>query len=528
LGSILEDHPSFKETTRKGDGMKTYLSILTGLSLWAFLFGCGPQGIIESSSFKEQVTKPIVGGYESTLGSRPYQISLQDDYYGHMCGGALIADSWVLTAAHCVEGGRYFSVRVGLHHLDSDEGETISVSRVISHENYNPLSMTNDIALLELSEPASSEYTPLKLPTSNVIDNAALPGDMVLVSGWGVTRFWGDISNSLQEVYLPLVSNETCNQPASYNGSVYDTMLCAGYASGGKDSCQGDSGGPMMVEYAGDFYSIGVVSWGEGCAMADKYGVYTRTYSYLDWIQDKTGIEPDDTGDDGDADDDDDDNGAEDVIILLENGSLVSDLSAVQGTWLKFAVDLPAGADYLQIITTGGSGDADLYVSYEAEPTKAAYDCRPYNSDNDESCTFNSPSKGRYYAYIYAYESYSNVSLLADYQVGGDAPDDGFLENGQLLSGLSADRYEWLFFRIIVPEDSESLSIVIDGGDNGDADLYVRHLLRPNHEEFDCRPYLEDSSEACTMVNPEPGEYHIGINAYYSFSRLSLKASFQE
>ena len=92
----------------------------------------------------------------------------------------------------------------------------------------------------------------------------------------------------LQKVNVPLVSKAACNDKAAYGGDITDTMLCAGYKSGGKDSCQGDSGGPLVVTDAnGETVLAGVVSWGEGCARANKYGIYSKVSSAISWIADK-------------------------------------------------------------------------------------------------------------------------------------------------------------------------------------------------------------------------------------------------
>ena len=112
---------------------------------------------------------------------------------------------------------------------------------------------------------------------------------MQIVSGWGRLSSGGTSPDILQEVTVPVVSNATCNSASSYNGSINDTMICAGYQQGGKDSCQGDSGGPMVAAYQNEIYSIGVVSWGHGCAAPNKYGVYARTSKFVDWINSKIG-----------------------------------------------------------------------------------------------------------------------------------------------------------------------------------------------------------------------------------------------
>ena len=94
----------------------------------------------------------------------------------------------------------------------------------------------------------------------------------------------GSATNNLQYVRVPAITNAQCN--AAYGGSITDTMICAGYPGvGGKDACQGDSGGPFVCNDNGNAVIAGVVSWGNGCALADYPGVYARTTSALSWIQ---------------------------------------------------------------------------------------------------------------------------------------------------------------------------------------------------------------------------------------------------
>ena len=84
---------------------------------------------------------------------------------------------------------------------------------------------------------------------------------------------------------MPLVTQQECNR--AYRGSITDRMICAGFKTGGKDACGGDSGGPLLsVDEEGIFSVIGVVSWGEGCARPNKYGVYARVSAVADWIED--------------------------------------------------------------------------------------------------------------------------------------------------------------------------------------------------------------------------------------------------
>lgn len=228
----------------------------------------------------------IVGGELASIESRPYQVSLQDSSAGnarerHFCGGALIGDRWVLTAAHCLTHPRVTidRVLVGTDTLYQG-GVELGISRQFIHSD-------SDIALIELTRSAPAGLERLKLPDSTVLEMAANPGSLATVSGWGATLDatldgGGGVTNYLRQVTVPLVSNAECR--AVYGNSILDNMVCAGLAEGGLDSCQGDSGGPLTVDVHGTDYSIGVVSWGRGCAQPDAYGVYVRTGSFINWI----------------------------------------------------------------------------------------------------------------------------------------------------------------------------------------------------------------------------------------------------
>ena len=108
-----------------------------------------------------------------------------------------------------------------------------------------------------------------------------------IVSGWGTLASGGSLSDTLQWVKVPPVSDDTCNQPASLNGQIKANMICAGLSAGGVDACQGDSGGPLVTKATGvdsGYSLIGVVSFGEGCALPNKYGVYAEVSFFLSWI----------------------------------------------------------------------------------------------------------------------------------------------------------------------------------------------------------------------------------------------------
>jgi secreted trypsin-like serine protease len=242
----------------------------------------------------------IVGGYEAQPGAWPWMAALVSSgqpnaFQGQFCGGALIDPQWVLTASHCTENSSPSDIDVvlGRHTLSSSDGERISVTQIIQHPSYNPSTVDFDIALLHLSRPSSQPT----IPVVGAGDSALFdPGTLATVIGWGLTDPNNDSSytDALQQVSVPIVSNAVCNASNAYNGQITDNMLCAGYALGGKDSCSGDSGGPLMVPDAqgSGWVQAGIVSWGDGCASPNKYGVYTRVANFKSWIESHVGSLP--------------------------------------------------------------------------------------------------------------------------------------------------------------------------------------------------------------------------------------------
>uniref|UniRef100_A0AAR2L6Q2 trypsin n=1 Tax=Pygocentrus nattereri TaxID=42514 RepID=A0AAR2L6Q2_PYGNA len=216
----------------------------------------------------------IVGGYECKANSQPWQVSLNVGY--HFCGGSLINENWVVSAAHCYMSR--IEVRLGEHNIQVNEGteQFITSSSVIQNPNYNWWTLDSDIMLIKLSQPASlnAYVQPVALPTS-----CPSAGTICLVSGWGNTMSSTADRNKLQCLEIPILSNADCQN--SYPGMITDTMFCAGYLEGGKDSCQGDSGGPVVCNNQ----LQGVVSWGFGCAEKNQPGVYAKVCKFTTWLQ---------------------------------------------------------------------------------------------------------------------------------------------------------------------------------------------------------------------------------------------------
>ncbi|TRY56322.1 hypothetical protein DNTS_031855 [Danionella cerebrum] len=228
----------------------------------------------------------IVGG--TTVNSKgvwPWQVSLQ--YSGrHLCGGSIITPQWILTAAHCVnEYSNPRSWRVFAGYLTRSEMLSAvgsSVERIVMH-NFDPKTNDNDVALMKLTFALTitSDVRPVCLPNKGQFFTA--PRECY-VTGWGALSSGGSTSQTLQEARIHLIDRDLCNNRAVYHGQVTDSMICAGRLEGGIDSCQGDSGGPLVTQQNSLWWLMGVTSWGDGCALRNKPGVYGNVTYFLDWI----------------------------------------------------------------------------------------------------------------------------------------------------------------------------------------------------------------------------------------------------
>src|SRR5262245_22267851 len=250
------------------------LGFLTTCVMCSGLFHC-PAAALEACNDPGR----IVGGVPTDIKEHPWQVAL--DVNGALCGGSIIAQNWVLTAAHCFGDARQLNnvrAKAGTTNRKTG-GAWTTAERVVVHENYNANTHEHDLALVKLKTRPAGQMIPLAQPEQQLEACQVLE-----ITGWGRTAEGGAASEILMKATVPYVETTTCNEPDAYNGIIQSGMICAGLREGGVDSCQGDSGGPLVLRGDDGAVLIGVVSWGEGCARKLKYGVYTRVTPYRDWI----------------------------------------------------------------------------------------------------------------------------------------------------------------------------------------------------------------------------------------------------
>jgi trypsin len=255
-----------------------HLMLLVGL---AIVLAC-PTVLIAQQEIK--TSGRVVGGVPTTIEEHPWQVALLALRPSGtvLCGGSIITDRWVLTAAHCFRASvraTGFKVKWGAADILS-QGTWVDGERIVPHSAYNPETQENDIALVKLRSKPNQRTIPLA-NTSTLVP----VGGVLEIAGWGAIVEGGPAVDRLRKAQVNYVDTITCNARDAYNGQIRDGMMCAGYRGGQIDSCQGDSGGPLIQGNNPDnAILVGVISHGQGCARPLKYGVYTRVSMYRDWI----------------------------------------------------------------------------------------------------------------------------------------------------------------------------------------------------------------------------------------------------
>lgn len=232
----------------------------------------------------------IFGGQKAAAGADPWQVGVIPRVLDNVmayCGGALIAPTWVVTAAHCVDNGTSpLAIQVYAGSINQDTGgRRVNVRNIHIRPDYAPDPLhRNDIALLELETPQPQADVVALLSLAQQAEglrkNAA-----ARVTGWGLVA--PDAAGGVRElraVELKVRTNAACNDPTLYDGRITAEMVCAGSLETPGDACEGDSGGPLSVQLGETRVLGGVVSWGRRCGQLGRPGVYTRVALFTGWI----------------------------------------------------------------------------------------------------------------------------------------------------------------------------------------------------------------------------------------------------
>ncbi|EMP31936.1 Guanine nucleotide exchange factor DBS [Chelonia mydas] len=229
----------------------------------------------------------IVGGNDCLPGECPWQALLINEDKEGFCGGTILNQFYILTAAHCINQSKTIKVVVGEVDRDKEENTEmmISVEKIFVHGKFVLATYDYDIALIKLKEPIKfSRYIiPACLPDAEFANEILMNQKSGTVSGFGRLFEHGRVSNKLKVLEVPYIDRNSCKQTTNF--AITENMFCAGYDNVTKDACQGDSGGPHVTKYKDTYFVTGIVSWGEGCARKGKYGVYTKVSKFQGWLK---------------------------------------------------------------------------------------------------------------------------------------------------------------------------------------------------------------------------------------------------
>uniref|UniRef100_A0A182J033 Phenoloxidase-activating factor 2 n=1 Tax=Anopheles atroparvus TaxID=41427 RepID=A0A182J033_ANOAO len=259
----------------------------------------GKCGVRNAQGINGRIKNPVYVDGDSEFGEYPWQVAIlkkdpKESVY--VCGGTLIDNLYIITAAHCVKTYNGFDLRVRLGEWDVNhdvefypyiERDVISVQ---VHPEYYAGTLDNDLAILKMDRPVDLTSAPHIAPACLPDKHTDFSGQRCWTTGWGKDAFgdYGKYQNILKEVDVPIVSHYQCQNQLrqtrlGYSYNLNQGFLCAG-GEEGKDACKGDGGGPLVCERNGVWQVVGVVSWGIGCGQANVPGVYVKVAHYLDWI----------------------------------------------------------------------------------------------------------------------------------------------------------------------------------------------------------------------------------------------------
>ncbi|XP_067848566.1 coagulation factor X-like [Heptranchias perlo] len=246
-------------------------------------YPCGKVLVPSSIEDTDLVLRSIDGDQHCRMGEYPWQVLLKSD--GEIfCGGAIINENFVLTAAHCVNQLRSFTVILGEHNLDVDEGfeQTLNVSRINIHSRYTQATFENDIALLELETPIEfNNYTiPICLPETDFAEFFLMNSEYGATSGWKLKQGRVDKSVLLGVPYVPFIKHAKCEGLQPF--PIVHRMFCAGFEELVDPLCYLTRGSPFVTKHRGVWYLTGISLGQQDCKVIP---VYTKVSRYINWIK---------------------------------------------------------------------------------------------------------------------------------------------------------------------------------------------------------------------------------------------------
>jgi len=260
------------------------------------VFGLIALAVVASAAPAEEfgIDEYIVGGQTARPNQFPFVVSLRNRNNFHFCGGGIISNQWILSAAHCTQEGNSQAqnvfVFVGAHHIAND-GQPLAVAQIINHPGYSRPTVANDVSVLRTTQQiqfVQGRVQALRLPTQDYTDIA---NQRAWIAGWGVVQAPNRTPTHLQFKETFTITRQDCRNrlaPLGLGQLIADNKLCT-LTRDGVGTCRGDSGGPLVTDQG---VVVGVVSWGIPPCGTQHPDVYARVFPQLRFIVQATGVRP--------------------------------------------------------------------------------------------------------------------------------------------------------------------------------------------------------------------------------------------